>query len=143
MFRQALPGTSNHPPEIPGYTLCMSIGSKIELLRKEKSWSQTETAKKLNVSLSAFGRWERDENLPDAEDLKKMADLFEVTSDFLLSDSAPRDGRIDITDVHLLKQFEKADQLEESHRTILKQLIDAFILKSKIEKDVEEMKGST
>lgn len=65
------------------------IASNIIYLRKEKKWTQAELAEKLNYSDKAVSKWERGESVPDIETLKNIADLFEVTVDFLLSENAP------------------------------------------------------
>lgn len=48
--------------------------------------SQEDLAGKLGVSRQAISRWESGETMPDAENLLKLSDLFEVTTDYLLRD---------------------------------------------------------
>jgi transcriptional regulator with XRE-family HTH domain len=117
----------------------MKIGEKLILLRKEKGLSQTDLAKKLETSLSTLGRWERGDALPDVADLKKLSEIFGVTADFIIFDDVPRDGRVDIPDLHLLYQFEEAATLDEEKRTVIKQFLDAFLFKEKIEKIEKNM----
>lgn len=122
------------------YILHMSTGKKIAQLREENGMHQGDLAKKLKVHYQSVGRWERDEVSPDGNIVKALADLFNVTTDYLLVENAPRDGRVDIHDPHLMRQFEKIDLLEESQRAVVKEFLDAFILKGKLEKDIEEIK---
>jgi transcriptional regulator with XRE-family HTH domain len=117
----------------------MSMGKKIAQLREEVGLSQKALAKTLGVHFQSVGRWEREEGVPDATDLKKMAELFKVPTDYLLFDDVPRDGRVDIPDLHLLYQFEEASTLDEEKRTVIKQLLDAFLFKEKIEKIEKNM----
>ncbi len=53
-------------------------------LRKKKGWTQLELAERLNYSDKAVSKWERGESLPDVMILKQIADLFEVTVDYML-----------------------------------------------------------
>lgn len=53
-------------------------------LRKKKGWTQLELAERLNYSDKAVSKWERGESLPDVLILKQIADLFEVTVDYML-----------------------------------------------------------
>ena len=64
------------------------IASNIIFLRKQQKFTQAELAEKLNYSDKAVSKWERSESIPDVETLKKVADLFDVTVDFLLTENA-------------------------------------------------------
>lgn len=118
----------------------MSFGKKIAQLRQETSLSQRDLAKKFGVHFQSIGRWERDESMPDAQDIKKLAEFFKVTTDFLFFENVPRDGKVDIHDLDLMRQFEDADGLPDEKRAVVKQLLDAFLLKEKIEKDINRSK---
>ena len=121
----------------------MKVSKKIIELREEKGWSQKDLASRIGVHYTSIGRWEREETLPDASDLAKLAQAFGISADYLLFDNAPKDGRININDLHLLRQFEKADLFDEGQKDILKHLIDAFILKANIERDIKESETKT
>ena len=58
------------------------IGEKIVALRQQKNISQTDLATALNVSASAMCRWEKNSRKPSTEDIKRMADFFDVSVDF-------------------------------------------------------------
>ena len=60
------------------------VAKNIIDLRKASNWTQTELAEKLNYSDKAVSKWERAESLPDITVLKKIADLFLVSVDYLL-----------------------------------------------------------
>ena len=57
---------------------------RLKELRQEKGLSQTEVAKSLNTSQRNIGRWENNENEPGASFVIKLANFFEVSSDYLL-----------------------------------------------------------
>ena len=67
------------------------------------------------------------------EELKKIAEVLEVTTDYLLFDNVPKSGRIEINDPELLEKFSLVDGLNEKNREVLKCIIDALVLKGKIE----------
>ena len=56
-------------------------------MRKIFGFTQLEIAEKLNYSDKAISKWERGESLPDVETLKKLADIYGVTVDFLLTEN--------------------------------------------------------
>ncbi len=55
-------------------------------LRNALSMTQTDLGEKLNYSDKSISKWERGESLPDAYVLKKMAEVFGVTVDYLLTE---------------------------------------------------------
>ena len=59
----------------------MTMGEKIQLLRKKQNWSQEILAEKLSVSRQAVSLWERDESQPELDKLLKLAKIFSVTTD--------------------------------------------------------------
>lgn len=68
----------------------MGIGEKIARLRKEKGITQDEMAKHLDISRGALSMYEINKREPDTVTLKKIADYFDVTVDYLLGRSNHR-----------------------------------------------------
>ena len=69
------------------------LGARIALLRRSKGLSQRALAASLNVSPSAVGMYEQERRIPSTELLVGMAELFGVSTDFLLTGrSRPADG---------------------------------------------------
>lgn len=60
------------------------FSENFKLLRKSKSYSQAELAELLGISKSSVNMYERGEREPNSEMLIKIADLFEVSIDFLI-----------------------------------------------------------
>ena len=58
--------------------------NKIKQLRIEKGLSQAKLAEKLNVHQTAVSQWEKGRTMPDIEIAQRMAELFNVTLDYLL-----------------------------------------------------------
>lgn len=66
----------------------MKLEEKLVSLRKAKGLSQMKLAEKMNVSRQAISRWETGAAIPSSENLKYLSDLYSVSLDYLLSDSA-------------------------------------------------------
>lgn len=64
----------------------MILADKIIALRKKNGWSQEELAEQLGVSRQAVSKWEGAQSVPDLERVLRMAQLFNVSTDFLLKD---------------------------------------------------------
>ncbi len=65
----------------------MKLHEKIFNQRKLGAMSQEELAEKVGVSRQAVSKWETGEAQPEITKLKALADVFGVTTDFLLDDS--------------------------------------------------------
>ena len=66
--------------EITKTTVAKNIGR----LRQASGMTQAELAAKLNYSDKAVSKWERGESLPDVAVLAQIADLFQVSLDWLV-----------------------------------------------------------
>ncbi len=64
----------------------MTFGEKLKSARQQAGFSQQELAEKLCVSRSAVAKWETDKGMPDIDNLKAIAQLLNVSVDYLLSE---------------------------------------------------------
>jgi len=64
----------------------MILADKIVKLRKQLAWSQEELAEKLNISRQSVSKWESANSIPDLNKIIKLAEIFDVSTDFLLKD---------------------------------------------------------
>lgn len=62
-----------------------AIAENIAELRKQNGMTQLELAEALNYTDKAISKWERAESVPDIYILKRIADLFGVSVDYLLT----------------------------------------------------------
>lgn len=60
------------------------LQNRIRELRTSAKMSQADLAKKLSLTQQAIGKWEKGISEPDASCLVLMADLFSVSTDYLL-----------------------------------------------------------
>lgn len=60
------------------------LGDNIKNLRINKGLSQVDLANKLSVTKQSVSNWENENIMPSVEMLIKIAEIFGVTTDFLL-----------------------------------------------------------
>ena len=72
----------------------MTLGQNIARLRTQKNLSQGDLADALEVSRQSVSKWETDASIPELDKLLRLAELFGVTTDYLLTGTAA-DGRDD------------------------------------------------
>ena len=63
----------------------MNIGEKIFELRRKKGLSQEEAADKLNVTRQTISKWETNQSNPDFDKIIPICELYNITSDELLT----------------------------------------------------------
>lgn len=80
-----------------------TLAERIIEARKIAGLSQRSLAKLLNVSAPAVQKWENGQHIPDSLSLEKMADIFGVSTDWLL-------GRSDLLNYHDCKQYLMTEQ---------------------------------
>jgi len=61
----------------------MIFNERLKLLRKEQGLTQTQVADKLFVTLRNYQRFEADGSTPNYVNLIKIADIFNVSLDYL------------------------------------------------------------
>ena len=93
----------------------MNIGERIMALRKEKSISQTELAKRLNVSRQAVSKWEQGTSSPDTERLIQLAEILGTEVEYLATGTHPEPGSV------VLNIVETVERVEE--KVIVKEVI--------------------
>ena len=81
-----------------------------------------------------MSRYEIKDVQPPADVLKRLADVFKVSIDFLVNGSLEQKAEHSLDDNELLQQFKEVEKMNDSDRSTIKQLIDAFITKRKVQK---------
>lgn len=57
---------------------------RLLIARKRKRMYQSDTGEKLNVTHNQVSNWETGKTIPNALQLKALADIYEVSTDWLL-----------------------------------------------------------
>lgn len=107
--------------------MLMELGKRIAELRKNAGWSQTELAKKINISYTQMSRYEIKGVQPPADVLKKLAEVFGVSIDFLVNGDTEEKAKATLKDTRLLNLFKAVENMEEKDKGIVSELINAFI----------------
>lgn len=105
----------------------MDFGNLISELRKQKGISQTDLATKLGIHKNVLGRYERSEVFPSIDIARKIADILDVSLDYL---TGKEDVQIDKTASTRILEVSKFEEQDRNH---IYSVIDAFIAKRKIQ----------
>ena len=71
--------------------LYSSFAFRLRQLRQKAKLRQEDMARLLNIHRTAYTKYETDCAAPDWEGLLKLADIFDVTVDYLLGRDLPKD----------------------------------------------------
>lgn len=112
----------------------MTLGQRIQELRKKANLSQNDLATKIEVSYPQMSRYEIKGVQPPADVLKRLADVFGVSIDYIVNGSLEQKAENTIDDNELLQQFKEVEKMNDDDRSTVKKLIDAFITKRKVQK---------
>ena len=83
----------------------MSLGNKLAEARKKQNLTQEQLAERLGVTRQAVSRWESDAAYPETDKIVRMAQILEVSCDYLLQDGVDEKGQPAASPVtRLLKQ---------------------------------------
>ena len=92
-------------------------------LRKERKMTQEDLAEKVGLTKGAIGMYETDKRKPDYDTLLKFADIFNVSTDFLLShtvsDNLQNENPSSLSDPLFNKLFSTFALLDEDNKDIL------------------------
>ncbi len=112
------------------------FSDKISTLRKENKLTQKQLAAYLNLSANAICEWEKGRSEPNFDTLKKIADYFDVSIDYLL-------GRED--DFGVVKRESPADKDSEELLSLYRELTPSAqeAIKETIRQLVARQNGAT
>ena len=96
----------------------MNIGERIMALRKEKSISQMELAKRLNVSRQAVSKWEQGVSSPDTERLIQLAEILGTEVEYLATGTHPEPGSVVLNIVETVERVEEKIVVKEVIRHV-------------------------
>jgi transcriptional regulator with XRE-family HTH domain len=111
----------------------MNFANRLQKARLDKGFSKGELGNLIGIHYSQIGRYENKGALPSSDILNKMANILEVSSDFLMNGTKENFADNSLTDKELLNQFKKVELFSDSDKNVIKTLLDAFITKKQIQ----------
>lgn len=110
----------------------MKLHEKIKNLRTQKGLSQAEFAEKIGLSRGHITRLESGKFNPSTDVLKKIANLFDVSADYLLDDSTDNEYDIDIKNKPLIEKIKLISTLDAKQQEAVITIIDSMVKEKKM-----------
>ncbi|AMQ72491.1 MULTISPECIES: helix-turn-helix domain-containing protein [Bacillus amyloliquefaciens group] len=112
----------------------MTLGQRLKWARKKSGYSNQDVpAEKIGLTGKTLSNYERDYRSPDPETLKKLADLYDVSTDFLVGreEKDKPKSKLDQTVNEAIEQlkneetllFMKDDDIDEETAKLIKQAL--------------------
>ena len=100
----------------------MDFSERLKDLRKQANFTQVEVAEKLGISQPAYASWERGAKKPTQENLIKIAQVLNVSVDYLVGNSEEKSDELD--NIELLFRMNSKGLNEEEKAVFKKELIE-------------------
>jgi transcriptional regulator with XRE-family HTH domain len=105
----------------------MTLGDRIQDLRKKNDLTQAELAKEINVSHTQMARYEIKGVQPPADVLKSLADFFSTSIDYIVNGTGSDKIQQTMDDAELISQFQKIETLPVTEKKAIVKVIGAYI----------------
>lgn len=112
-------------------------GIRLKELREKHGYTQDELAKRLNTSRSRIGMYEQGKRQPDFEMQEAIADLFNVSIDYLFGRDINNEAKA--FDEKLDQLNQAFEQLNRDRAFTAKEIQDALEFKTRFEKAAPEI----
>ncbi|UXK13029.1 helix-turn-helix domain-containing protein [Erwinia pyrifoliae] len=109
------------------------FAQRLRELRRQKGLSQTELGKLAGLHYTHIGRFERGASRPGSDSLKRLADVLNVSGDYLLEGAETQAAKARFEDRELLRQFQEVELLPDEDKAVIKKLLDAFLTRKHIQ----------
>ncbi|MFS9449917.1 helix-turn-helix transcriptional regulator [Streptococcus cristatus] len=100
----------------------MEFSERLKDLRRQAGLTQVEVAEKLGISQPAYASWERGVKKPTQENLVKIAQILNVSVDYLIGNSEEKSDELD--NIELLFRMNSKGLTDEEKAVFKKELIE-------------------
>lgn len=100
----------------------MEFSERLKKLRKDTGLTQVDVASKLGISQQAYASWERGVKKPTQDNLVKIAQVLNVSVDYLVGNSEEKTDELD--NIELLFRMNSKGLTKEEKDIFKKELIE-------------------
>lgn len=115
----------------------MSLSTRLKEERTKSKLSQQKLADFTKTHYSNIGRYERGDAKPSAEVLNRIAQVLEVSPDYLINGTLEDKAKSSISDQELLNQFKKVEKFPEDKKKLVKEFLNAFIITTNLQEQLK------
>jgi transcriptional regulator with XRE-family HTH domain len=109
----------------------MSLHNNIKTIREEQNLKQIEVATHIGVDKSAYSKIEKGGRALTVDELQKMAQLFNMSTDQIINYDGKMPKEVVIEDKTAVEQMRLIQQLEDEDKQTIFKLIDKMLTNKK------------
>lgn len=106
----------------------MSFGDNLKRLRRDKGWTQGQLADQADLKVTHIPKLENDSADPKLSTIYKLVNALSCSTDTLLMDPS----KVGVDGI-LKASLERLEQLSETHKYILIDIIDAYCIRNSVQ----------
>lgn len=110
----------------------MEFSERLKNLRKQAHLTQVDVAEKLGISQPAYASWERGAKKPTQDNLVKIAQVLNVSVDYLLGNTENKQTSDVLEDIELLFRMNSKGLSNEEKEIFRKELIQFMEKRKKL-----------
>jgi transcriptional regulator with XRE-family HTH domain len=103
------------------------LGKRIQELRKQIGLTQAQLIVKIEISHTQLTRYESKNIQPPADVLQRLANVFDVSIDYLVNGNKSDKVEQTLKDAELIKQFKQLDKMPEDEKKSILKVLNALI----------------
>lgn len=108
----------------------MEFSERLKELRKQAQLTQVDVAEKLGISQPAYASWERGAKKPTQENLVKIAQVLNVSVDYLVGNTENKSDELD--NIELLFRMNSKGLTKKEKEIFKKELIEFMEERKKV-----------
>ena len=108
----------------------MEFSERLKNLRKQAHLTQVDVAEKLGISQPAYASWERGAKKPTQDNLVKIAQVLNVSIDYLVGNSDEHLKEDELDNVELLFRM-NSNGLTEEEKAYFQERVDSSLWKKR------------
>lgn len=112
-----------------------AFGARLKELRKQKGLTQKALANQLAIRFSHLNKYENGMHIPPIEKLIQLAEIFNVTLDYLVLGN--REEGLPLHNTQLIERLQALEAFDNEDQETVLRLIDAMIIKCRVENAVQ------
>ena len=121
-----------------GYFYTMNLAENIREIRTAKNLKQIEVANHIGVDKSAYSKIEKGLRAVSVEELHKIAQLFNMTTDQVINHDGGLPQEVTIEDKNAVEQLRLIQQLDDDDRSTIFKLVDKMLTNKKFKDFFEQ-----
>ena len=117
-------------------SVSIEFPNRLKQLRQEYGWSQEYVAKKIGADMQRISKYERGLILPTADVLIQLAEIFEVSLDYLLRDNIAKETKLNLEGIKnkkILDRIQQINKLSEEDQNTLVSILDGLLAKRQLQ----------